>query len=276
MRKYFALVITLLGFIGFFVATNVFATNQPDQCNQEFTYFKTSDYDDFRVNINYSISHVSIGVAHKPGYSTVAVYLDVEGDGHDDFWLYANGPIAGFNPNPGGVIREAKVIVKKVCDPTPTPTATPTSTPTVTPSPTATATPSPTPTETGTPTPTESPRPTETPVITPTPTNPPSEAGAPVCSGEKVTVAPIYSMDMFTRIDADSVMLNWKKNDPHAVAYGIHYGYVGQDLNWYTEVQGHETVSTPIHALPENTLIDVQICSIGKCGDKVCGPVVDP
>lgn len=119
------------------------------------------------------------------------------------------------------------------------------------------------------------PTPTATPSATPTPKEP-DPAGAPVCTDNAVLTAPTYDMSMFSRIDEDSIQINWKNNDPHSVKYGIHYGLVGKVLEWYTEVFGHEATGVALNDLPENQALDVQICAISNCGDPKCGPVVDP
>lgn len=127
-------------------------------------------------------------------------------------------------------------------------------------------TPTPTPTETPEPTPTEKPVVRENP-ITP--------AGAPVCVGEEVAVAPYYAGDYMSRVDADTIRVTWNLNDPHAQSYGIYYGLSEDNLPYYTEVFGHETTSTEINGdLPGH--VWVKICSVGACGDQVCGLTVDP
>ncbi len=96
----------------------VLATNQhDDECNEIFTYEKTSDYNDTRVSINFENSDEQIDVSAVSGYEVVEVWLDVESDNKNGYFLYATGPVNNFNPNPGGDIDKAKVKVKKVCAP---------------------------------------------------------------------------------------------------------------------------------------------------------------
>lgn len=127
----------------------------------------------------------------------------------------------------------------------------------------------PTPTPTVTPTPTEKPK--------PTPTEAPKKGppGAEPCIGEPVTVAPIYDWDSCKRTDPDTVVCNWEKNDPHAMRYGIHFGMSEDNLPWFIEVEGHETTSVVLDHIPPGHMW-AKICSIGNCGDKVCGEAVDP
>lgn len=144
------------------------ATNQ-DHCGEKFTYIKSSDYNDNRVNINFESGDEQIDVSADSGYKINKVWLDVDNDNHSGYHQYSSGALNNFNPNPGGDINSAKVEVEKVCNtPTPTPTKTPTPTPTKTPTPTMTPTPTLTPT--ATPTPTVEVTPTPTQEVTPTPT----------------------------------------------------------------------------------------------------------
>jgi hypothetical protein len=137
MRKLFSAAATL-GAIAMIAGTvaPVSATynhNDGDQCNEETTYTKSSDYSNSKVTINFENSDSQIDVSAGSGYAVVKVELDVENDGHSGFYTYATGPVDNFNPNPGNDIDEARVTVKKVCV---TPTATPTPSVVVTPTPT--------------------------------------------------------------------------------------------------------------------------------------------
>lgn len=157
--------------------------------------------------------------------------------------------------------------------PTPSPTVTPTQTPTETPTPTATPSA----------TPTSSPTPTVTPSPSPSATNTPQpkveehhEAGVPQCQGVPVTQAPLYTLGDVERIDSDSVNVYWFSTDPHVQSFSIHYGFVGQPLNWNKLNLDKNKWWTDLNDLPANTPIDLQVCSVGACGDEVCGPVIDP
>ena len=104
---------------------------QPDQCNQEFTYTKTGDFDDSRVHINFESGDDQIDVSAKAGYQVVTIDLEVDGITQSGYDLHFSGGLDNYNPNPGGDIDEVKVVVKKVCEePTPTPTDEVTPTPT--------------------------------------------------------------------------------------------------------------------------------------------------
>ncbi|OGH16640.1 MAG: hypothetical protein A3C30_04400 [Candidatus Levybacteria bacterium RIFCSPHIGHO2_02_FULL_40_18] len=118
-RKFLNFTAIFILLIGLFSKTytlplSVLATSQ-DQCNQVFTYEKSSDFNDSRVNINFENSDEQIDVSADPGYEITEVWLDVENDNHSGYWLYATGPVNNFNPNPGRDIEKAKVKVKKVC-----------------------------------------------------------------------------------------------------------------------------------------------------------------
>lgn len=108
--------------------------------------------------------------------------------------------------------------------------------------------------------------------ITPTPkqeehNGPP---GAPVCNAPEVTKAPLYSSANLKRIDNDSIKISWIVTDGHAQRYGIHYGTSPDNLTWFTEVYGHETTEAVINAVPQGNIY-FKVCSIGECGDSVCG-----
>ena len=153
-----------------------------DPCGYIHTYKdKTSDFSDTRVSIDFSdyqdppgsgnAGYYQITVSAQSGYKVNHVWLDVHDDGQSGYYLYADGPLSNFNPDPGKQINEAKVEVERVCaSPSPTATATPTSSPTASPteSPSPTASPTETPIETASPVPTES----ATPEPTPAPTTP--------------------------------------------------------------------------------------------------------
>lgn len=124
--------LTLVSFVGFQALTiNASATFGGDNCNDIFTYEKSSDFSDSRVNINFENNDYQIDVNGVGSYQVTEVSLDVSNDGHSGYFVYANGPVNNFNPNPGDSINYAKVKVKKVCaTSTPTATATPTNVPT--------------------------------------------------------------------------------------------------------------------------------------------------
>jgi hypothetical protein len=111
-------------------------TPTPDACNQEFTYEKSSDYDDARVHFEYEEDEHwnpnykrRISLTSGAGYEIVDIWLEVDGIDHQGWDLHFTSALNNYNPNPGGVIDNAKAVVKKVCiTPTFTPTATPTPT----------------------------------------------------------------------------------------------------------------------------------------------------
>ena len=97
-----------------------------------------------------------------------------------------------------------------------------------------------------------------------------TQASAPVCTSEAVTVAPLYSKGNLSRIGADSIKITWIVTDGHAQKYGIHYGNDPDKLAWYTEVYGHETNEAVINSVPQGNIY-FKVCSIGTCGDAICG-----
>ncbi|KKQ98284.1 MAG: hypothetical protein UV56_C0001G0012 [Candidatus Woesebacteria bacterium GW2011_GWC1_43_10b] len=110
----------------------------------------------------------------------------------------------------------------------------------------------------------------------PTPTPPPSggggggSPGAPVCNAPAVTKAPLYSSANLSRIDSDSIKISWIVTDDRAQRYGIYYGTNSDKLSWYTEVKGHDTNEAIINLVPQGNIF-FKVCSIGECGDQVCG-----
>lgn len=179
--------ITFVAFLAFqsVSMTNVSATyGGGDNCNDVFTYEKSSDFSDSRVNINFENNDYQIDVNGVGSYQVTEVSLDVSNDGHSGYHVYATGPINNFNPNPGDSINEAKVKVKKVC-------ATPTVTPTITPRPTTVPTTAPTAVPTTVPTVIPTAVPTAIPSITPVVTVAVDPSVAPSISPEPtVTGAP--------------------------------------------------------------------------------------
>lgn len=85
-----------------------------DECGEKFTYEKTGDFDDNRVDINFENDDERIDVSAESGYKINKVWLDVDGDGQSGYVQYATGPINNFNP-PGDEINKAKVEVEKDC-----------------------------------------------------------------------------------------------------------------------------------------------------------------
>lgn len=89
-------------------------------------YTKNEDFDDSRVIIDFESDksykydyHRTITITGKNGWEVTEVSLDVEDDGHADYYVYSNGPLNNYNPS-GKEIRSAKVTVEKPCA-TPTP-----------------------------------------------------------------------------------------------------------------------------------------------------------
>lgn len=97
-----------------------------DECNQEFDYTKSSDFDDSRVNFYFQDNDQAITITAKTGYELVSVQLGVEDDGHYGYWTYAVISGEKFNPDPGKDINVAKVKVRMVCvSPSPSPSVSP-------------------------------------------------------------------------------------------------------------------------------------------------------
>ena len=115
------------------ISHNTVSATQVDECGEKFNYTKNSDFDDNRVDINFSNGDETISVSAKAGYKINKVELDVEDDNHGGYYTYATGPLSNFNPNPGDDIDSAKVEVEKVCatpSPSPSPSPSPTPVPT--------------------------------------------------------------------------------------------------------------------------------------------------
>ncbi len=112
--------------------------------------------------------------------------------------------------------------------------------------------------------------PTPTLIPTPTPTRGLTPPSAPVCNSPSVSLAPLYSAGNLTRIDDDSIKITWIVTDGHSQKYGIHYGTSPDNLLWYTEVYGHDTTEVVINFVPKGNIY-FKVCSIGDCGDAVCG-----
>jgi hypothetical protein len=125
--------------------------------------------------------------------------------------------------------------------------------------------------------PNSTPTPTATPTPEPTqaPRSEPGPAGAPVCNAPDVVKAPSYGLDNFKALGNGDVSISWKVEDPHSEKYGINYGLAQDNLTWSEEVFGHETTSTTLHFVPKGNLW-WQVCSVSACGQKVCGPTLDP
>ena len=82
------------------------------------TYEKSSDFSDDKVIIDFKDSDEKISVTAKTGYKITKVWLDVDSDGHSNYYQYATGPLTDFNPNPGDDINYVKVEVENICDST--------------------------------------------------------------------------------------------------------------------------------------------------------------
>lgn len=192
ITAYIALVALLvIGVV--FTTTNIEATN--DDCNEMFTYTKSSDFSDSRVNINFESNDHQIDVSAQSGYQITEVSLDVSDDGHSGFFVYSTSALNNFNPS-GGEINQAKVKVKKVCA-TPTPSPTPVVTASPSPSPTPSETPSDSPEPSETPTPSETPE--ATPSATPSPEvrveTPLTEGGVSTCDATAPAKVPNIFVD---------------------------------------------------------------------------------
>lgn len=131
LRNIFYLSVALIAVLLFVALPGRTSATQVDDCDEEFSYTKTSDYSDSRVEIDFINTGSdgnpdSIEVEAKSGYALVSVELSVEDDNHNGFYDYSANFPGTFNPNPGKDVDSAKVKVKKVCStPTPTPTDVP-------------------------------------------------------------------------------------------------------------------------------------------------------
>lgn len=156
--------LTLVSFVGFQALSVNASATYGDNCNEIFTYEKSSDYNDNRVTIDFintqsSGNPDSVSVSADSGYQLVSVELDVSNDNQGGYVNYSANFPGTYNPN-GETINEARVKVKKVC-------ATPTVTPTITPRPTTAPTTAPTAVPTTVPTVIPTAAPTTIPSITP-------------------------------------------------------------------------------------------------------------
>lgn len=218
-------VVCLLGISVFaFVLTGGFKTKEVDAtetCNQQTVYTKSDDFDDFRVNINFTDGDQKVIVTAKSGYSLVSLWYDWQGDGEsdlDDQWTVDSNPET-IDPSGSKVITDVQVTVKKFCaTATPTPTRTPC--PTATPRPTATPSATPTPSEEATPTPeaTLGPVGGGEEVSTSTSNEGNKTEG---CSDAKPETTTLLSVERSA--DRKSVKLTWLKKDS-ASNYSISYG----------------------------------------------------
>ncbi|MEK7112876.1 MAG: hypothetical protein AAB875_06210 [Patescibacteria group bacterium] len=123
--------------------------------------------------------------------------------------------------------------------------------------------------------PSPSPSPTPEPTPEPTPTSQLTVAGPPICTGQPVTLAPLYDENDWSRADSDTIRVTWDLNDPHAQSYGIYYGMSRDNLTWFQGFPGHDTTWAELNLVPPGHVWG-KICSIGACGDEKCGPIVDP
>lgn len=119
--------------LGIILPMSFVAADESDVCGQEFVYVKDSDLNTFstfpetvdeRVLIRYEgegpgfpdrmVDINNEARFAQDGYVVTKVELDVENDGHDGYFLYAEGPLNNFNPI-GDRILSIKVTVKKSC-----------------------------------------------------------------------------------------------------------------------------------------------------------------
>lgn len=126
--------VVLIALAGLFLYRWLFQPDQAgatqvDQCNQEWTYERSSDYSDSRVSINFQSSDYEIDVNGVGNYVLQGIWLDVSNDGVGGYKYIGDQALVDYNPS-GNEIDWAKVKVKLIC-PKPTPTPTPTPTPIV-------------------------------------------------------------------------------------------------------------------------------------------------
>jgi hypothetical protein len=111
------------------------------------------------------------------------------------------------------------------------------------------------------------PEPTRAPEPTVVPQSNNSPVGAPQCSDDGVKFAPIITS--VSRVDRDTVKVEWSTTD--TTNFMVHYGHVGQSLDWNTKVAGQ---SAELNLVP--FAIDVKVCSLSECGLEKCSVTVDP
>lgn len=89
----------------------------PLACEATRTYEKDGNFSNSEIDIVFQSGDQAISVSAKTGYKINRVWLEVSSDNQSGYYLYANGPLTNFNPNPGNDINWAKVEVEKVCGP---------------------------------------------------------------------------------------------------------------------------------------------------------------
>jgi LPXTG-site transpeptidase (sortase) family protein len=252
------LVICLLTFYissSFGEISSVFAHDEHeehhDQCQENtFTYEKSSDFSDSKIEIDFKDSNKKVEVSAKSGYQITEVWLEIKDKEHDYFHKY--GTSAGtYSSEHKDKIAKVKVVVKKVC---PAPTASPTPTPK----------------------PTIIPEPTATPSATPTPGNQSgtSDSGtstpsAPTCNSSDPGPVTLLSV---IRKGSSSVELKWTKS-VSATHYTITYGPSSGNYMYGVTNTGNTDTIIISGLIPNQkyffAVIPVNDCMPGKISNEV-------
>lgn len=117
------------------------------------------------------------------------------------------------------------------------------------------------------------------------PTNPPvhrdDSVGAPICTDNGENIAPTVTKAW--RDGKGNIDVQWTLTDTSK--FVIYYGLSGKELGWNTgDIHGYPIPATgvqtgwdyTIHKTP-NVLLDVQVCSVGSCGEEKCSVrFIDP
>src|SRR3989344_1619853 len=241
--------------------TNPTPTPTPDQCNQTFTYEKSSEYDDSRVHFEYEEDESwksdykrMISLTADSGYEIIDIWLEVDGVNVSGWDLHFTSALNNYNPNPGGEIENAKAVVKKVCaspSPTPSPSPSPSPTPEASPSPSPEASPSPEPSQ---------------PPVGGGPSGPSGGGNTPPqCPTENLPQK--VDQVWFSDIQTGQVTVHWaNKGDAHS--YQIAYGPSPDNMPWGVEVGGDVSQVT-LNDVPAGDLwVRVTANESDECGGQ--------
>src|SRR3989339_2260395 len=281
--------------------TNPTPTPTPDQCNQTFTYEKSSDYDDSRVHFEYEEDESwksdykrMISLTADSGYEIIDIWLEVDGVNVSGWDLHFTSALNNYNPKPVGEIENAKAVVKKVCaspSPTPPPSSQPSPSPSPSPEPCdnpefwgewydhhgSCPSPSPTPSPSPSPSPTPEASPSPSPEASPSPepSQPPVGGGpsGPSGGGNTPPQCPTENLPQkvdqvwFSDIQTGQVTVHWaNKGDAHS--YQIAYGPSPDNMPWGVEVGGDVSQVT-LNDVPAGDLwVRVTANESDECGGQ--------
>ena len=256
-----------------------------DVCGTEYTYEKTGDFSDSKVNIDFRDSDYKISVSAKSGFEIVTVWLDVSGDGDSGYSQSFNHSLNNYDPF-GNQINKVKVKVESLCA---SPSASPSSSSCQSPSPSVSPSTSPSPSPSENPNSSESPspseQPSESPVESPVETNsgvgggnfnpPPGEPDRNYHPAECNMADPPKSVLLqgFVRTSPTSIELSWWPTDVDH--YALVFGYVGEDMNMGWPDISKDVSSFTINDLKPNTAINAQIWSF-KNNCAAISNTIDP